>query len=203
MIRFFIILIPIVCLPTNAFQAVNSKSSLVLDITYLEDADSTFSINDVLSKSLDSKFLSIPKKVANFGYTKSAYWFHFTLSNINLKDINKLLVISYPLLDFIDFYRVENNVVIEHIQTGDHYKFSQRPIEHPYFLFPISIKIKSTVDIYIRISTKGSMHVPMQLGEPVESLIELSENEQIHAILYGCLGVISFFNFLVFLALRE
>ena len=203
MIRCFIILFTIMSLPTYAFQSVNSKSSLVLDINYLEDVDSTFSINDVLSKLLDSKFLPIPKKVANFGYTKSAYWYHFSLSNIKLKDTNKLLVISYPFLDFIDFYRVENNTIIEHIQTGDHYKFSQRPIEHSSFIFPISIKAKSTVDIYIRVSTKGSMHVPMKLGEPLETLIEISKNEQIHTILYGGLGLISFFNFLVFLALRE
>jgi len=203
MIRLFIILFNIICLPTYAFQTVNNKSPLVLDINYLEDSESIFSINDVLSQSLDSKFLSIPKKDANFGYTKSAYWFHFSLSNIKLKDINKLLVISYPLLDFIDFYRVENNTVIEHIQTGDHYKFSQRPIIHSSFIFPITIKTKSTVDIYIRVSTKGSMHVPMKLGKPLETLIEISKNEQVHTILYGVLGLISFFNFLVFLALKE
>ena len=178
-------------------------SQQLINASYLEDASSTLDFNDVRQSTQVNKWVSLQGKTANFGYTKSPYWFRFTVTNTEDSNADKLIVISYPQLDSIDFYRIENSEVIDHIATGDKRSFSERPIEHPYFLFPAIIPANSTVEFFIRMQTGGTMQAPLKLWDRQEFLVSIGKEDQIHAFFYGILIVLALFNFFVYLALRE
>ncbi len=175
----------------------------LINVSYLEDGSGTLDLKDVRESAHTAEWISISGETANLGYTESPYWFRFTITNTEASNADKLIVISYPQLDSIDYYRIENKSIIEHTVTGDNFPFSERPIEHPYFLFPTVIPANSTVEFFIRMQTGGTMKAPLSLWDRQGFLISIGKEDQIHAFFYGILIVLALFNFFVYLALRE
>ncbi|WP_250656699.1 EAL domain-containing protein [Alkalimarinus coralli] len=178
-------------------------SQQLLNISYLEDTTGSLKASDILKSKSHKDWHEISGEIANFGYTKSPFWFRFTIKNPYNIDADKLLEISYPQLDFIDLYRVEKGKVLSVHKTGDHYPFSQRLIDHPYFLFPAAIPAHTNVEYFVRVQTEGTMQVPISLWDKQTFLIKIGQEDQIHAVFYGILTVLALFNFFVYLALRE
>jgi hypothetical protein len=87
-----------------------------------------------------------------------------TLDNYTGTDLNRLLEIPYPLLDFITLYEVnEQNGITRRIETGDHFPFDQRPLDHRTCVFPIDLPDNSSKQIYIKVATSSSMQVSLDL----------------------------------------
>ena len=178
-------------------------SQQLINLSYLEDASDTLDFNSVTQSIHSDKWVSMSGEIANLGYTKSPHWFRFTITNTEPNNADKLIVISYPQLDFIDFYHTENNKVINHVISGDKLPFSDRSIQHPYFLFPAVIPANTSAEFFIRVQTGGTMQAPLTLWDRQAFLVSIGKEDQIHAFFYGILIVLALFNFFVYLALRE
>ncbi|MFA9204671.1 MAG: 7TM-DISM domain-containing protein, partial [Flavobacteriales bacterium] len=55
----------------------------------------------------------------NFGFNPTPHWFRVRLQNQSDHDVQRLIELSYALLDEVDFYVIQNGQVIKHVQTGD------------------------------------------------------------------------------------
>ncbi|WP_377930844.1 EAL domain-containing protein [Alkalimarinus sediminis] len=175
----------------------------LLDLSYFEDTSGTLDAERILQGIDAVEWNQVSGKIANFGYTKSPYWFKFSITNPYNQSADKLIEISYPQLDYIDLYRIENDKVVSLLHTGDNLPFANRLIDHPYFLFSSPIPPNSTHHYLVRIQTEGTMQVPIRLWDKETFLIGIGQEDQIHAVFYGILIVLALFNFFVYLALRE
>ncbi|MBK1886400.1 EAL domain-containing protein [Marinobacter sp. DY40_1A1] len=137
---------------------------------------------------------------ANFGYTRDTVWFRF---NVPVDRQINLLEISYSHLDHVAFYLMENGEIAETTVTGDHYPFTSRPVLNRHFLFPFSANINTDQQIFLEVKTTGTLQVPLTLWNAQTFFEHASIEEQIHAIYYGVLISVIFFNLFVFFALRE
>lgn len=136
----------------------------------------------------------------NFGYTQDTVWFRFdTPANRQID----LLEIAYSHLDYIAFYLIENDNLTETITTGDRYPFAQRPILNRHFLFPFSANASANQQIVLEVRTTGALQVPMALWNTQAFFEHASVEEQLHAVYYGIIISVLFFNLFVFIALRE
>ncbi len=147
---------------------------------------------------------SLEGESPNFGYIRDTLWLRIPVSAMpTLPGSRQLLEIRYPQLDQITFYLLENGVIRQRILTGDHYPFGQRPIKHRNFLFAFDVDPDSDYQILLRVRTQGAMQVPVRLWNPAAFFEAASVEDQVHAIYYGILIMVIFFNLFVFLALRE
>ncbi len=176
---------------------------IVIKAEYLADEAGAFSIGDIASNNVQGQWQPVLEDYANFGYRHYPYWYRFIISNAGTKAADQVIELKYPLLDSIDYYRFADNELIEHIHTGDRVPFEQRPVRHPYFMFPIHLEAGERNEIYLRIQTAGSQLVPLNLWEKIPLFVELLEEDQLHAVYFGIVLVIVFFNLLIFVALRE
>ncbi|PSF08808.1 EAL domain-containing protein [Marinobacter halophilus] len=142
----------------------------------------------------------LPETTPNFGYIRDHIWLRFPVSH---PELITLLEISYPQLDQIDFYLMQNNDVIRHESTGDKKVFSERPVKHPHFLFPFQLQPEQDYQILLRVETEGAMQVPLRLWNNRSYFEKASIESQLHAGYYGILITVICFNLFVFLALRE
>ncbi|MGO1460876.1 MAG: EAL domain-containing protein [Marinobacter sp.] len=136
----------------------------------------------------------------NFGYTQDTVWFRF---NIPANSTIDLLEVAYAHLDYIAFYLIENGELTNTIITGDLYPFTQRPILNRHFLFPFSTDTPADRKIFLEIHTTGTLQAPLALWNTQAFFEHASVEEQLHAIYYGILISVIFFNLFVFIALRE
>ncbi|MDL0431042.1 EAL domain-containing protein [Marinobacter sp. TBZ242] len=140
----------------------------------------------------------------NFGYIRDTVWLRIPASAISAIPGNRqVLEIRYPQLDRITFYLLEDGVVRQRTLTGDHFPFEDRPIQHRNFLFAYDTNPGSQYQILLKVQSQGAMQVPVRLWEPAAFFESASVEDQMHAIYYGILIMVIFFNLFVFLALRE
>ncbi len=140
--------------------------------------------------------------IPNFGYTDSAYWFRVALSNPAENEMERFLVVAYPLIDDLTLYRLENNQV-QQVQTGDTRPFATRPLSNRNFVFPLKLAPKSVTYLYIRTQTEGSTQLPLDLWEPKAFHAMDEEILGSHSIYYGMMLVMVFYNLFLYLSIRE
>jgi signal transduction histidine kinase len=130
------------------------------NIEYLADPGSQLTLSTLLTRP--DGFTPLPKGEVSFGFNTTPHWFHVAIENPNDETIALNFEINYPLLDFIEFYVLdENHNLIKQWKTGDRYPFQERPIKHVNFIFPLLVNQKSVQHIYMRVQTNGSLQVPM------------------------------------------
>ncbi len=186
-----------------SFDQYQLKLALGPYIEYLEDAESRLMIGNILQTPIEA-WTENTDSTPNFGYTNSSYWFRLSLHNASQQDeLSRLLVIDYPLIDHIEFFRVRNGVVIDQYSTGDKLPFSQRPVEHRNFIFPLDFYAGETNEVYFRIESSGAIQVPLSIWEPQQFFIDDQSELVRKSIFYGVLSVMVLFNFFLFFSLKE
>lgn len=78
---------------------VQESYNLSFDISYYEDKKGDLDLDAIMEKHASKQFLSGQTKVLNFGFTKSAYWFHINIENQDSLNTRWILEILYPLLE--------------------------------------------------------------------------------------------------------
>ncbi len=171
---------------------------------YLEDINATYSLSDIAELD-NSNFERLTEESLNKGFTHSTYWLKFSIidNTEDKKTQSWKLEITYPLLDYIDLYLVDDNKDVEHIKMGDTYLYNQRPVNHRNFIAPISLNDNERKDIYVRVTTSSSMQIPIFIWHP-DYFFEARSGEQYGlGLYYGMMLVMFFYNFFLWFSIRD
>lgn len=171
-------------------------------VEYLEDPSDSLSLEAVMASDT-AAWQTNKSDTPNFGYSDSAYWFRVRLVNAELRALDALLAIHYPLLDHIELYMFEQGQLIFDAVTGDTYPFAQRPLRHRDFLFPITLHWDVPVDVYIKVRTEGSTQVPITLWNAKQFGLIDQDEQLIKALYYGMMLLLVVYNLFLFLSIRE
>ena len=107
------------------------------------------------------------------------YWLQFKLTTTK-DSIKRILEIGNPHIDHIEIYHYIDGRLLDKQVMGDSYPFSKRLINKIQFYYPIELKKGQIHDIYLKINTQGSAHIPLVLGS-TESYFEAFDNVPIIA----------------------
>ena len=167
--------------------------SLDGELRHLHDPEQRHSIETLLAEDTAAPWVRSDGTV-NFGYTTDTYWYRLTLDNPEAHPVERLLEISYPLLDDIEFFRIADGEPVERVLTGDGHPHGTRPLAHRTFVFPVTLGAEEQASVYLRIATSGSHQVPMRLWEP-NAFFSANEGDMVgRSMFYGMLVVIVIFN---------
>ncbi|TBL80100.1 sensor histidine kinase [Paenibacillus thalictri] len=169
-----------------AIPAGNEQSvSINQDMDVLEDPDGQWTLTDVQSPAVQQLFRPARGK-SSFGYTSSAYWVRFTLSNESSNEHWELRVIN-SIMDKITVYP-QLPLITEH---------------RNYPSYQMHLARGEATTVYMRFETYGSMLIPLQLT-PVPALYNTMYGELLfYGIYYGTLMVIAVFQFVLYLYTRS
>lgn len=138
-----------------------ANQQMINSIKVYEDKSGNKSIDEI-KKLTDTDFR--PGSVhQNFGFTTSAWWIKFQLTN-PLDSIQHLLLsLANGHIHSIQFYS-SDPADSEHITTGNYYPFSSRPLKYSEYLFPIQLKTGLPTQYYLRLEKKGAeLNAPLIL----------------------------------------
>ncbi len=171
---------------------------------YLEDIEGSYTLSDIVSLD-NSNFELLTEESLNKGFTHSTYWLKFAIKD-NTQDQKTQswkLEATYPLLDYIDFYLIDQDKNIEHLKLGDTYLYQQRPVDHRNFIIPISLHDNERKDIYIRVNTSSSMQIPIFIWHPDHFFEARSAEQYGLGLYYGMMLVMFFYNFFLWFSIRD
>jgi signal transduction histidine kinase len=198
----YLITMPVFLLAQTPVQVGKDFREEVLSkqVALLEDASKSLTIQDILSKK--SIFKPNNHPFINPGFTNSYYWVRFQVSNLDSVERDLILEVENPHINKLQLFTLSRKQVKASIMTGDHFRFAQRPIRHPHFLFPIHIPPGETLTYYLWVDKHGEqLQIPLKLWEKDY----FSTNEQPLFLFWGFLlgiavlySIVGFFVYIFF-----
>ena len=141
--------------------------------------------------------------VPSFGFNEAAHWFRFSINNNSSTRKKALLEVGYPVLDYLDFYLIHNNQLIDRYRTGDKIRFNQRRINHRNFIYGLELEIFGEYELLIRVQTNGSLQLPISIWHPEKFWSSDQSFMMGQGLFFGMMIVMVLYNFFLFLSIRD
>jgi len=174
------------------------KKTIGTSIEYIEDKDKLLTIDTVKQ---NKEWSASNRDSFNFGFTKSVYWFRFAIDNTTTGPIDLFFEITYPLLNYVDFYiPVKGKYKV--IRTGNKYPFNDRQIVDKNFLF--GLKEEPGINtFYFRIETTSSLNFIPELMSQKAYIKRVNTQMPVIWMYYGLMFIMLVYNLFIFLASRD
>ena len=180
----------------ESLLAVNDEPSINLSpwLYYVQDSELK-QLEDV-TKLSSSRWSRINAKF-NQRLAVDPFWIKISLYNANEHKIRRYLSLANPHIDKISLYHIQQGQAPRHIEMGDSYPFSQRPIAYNGFLYRFDLSPEVLHTFYARIETQGSANLPLSLLSP-EQLVKDTETESLYqGFQLGALVAIGLFSLFI------
>jgi len=184
-------------------QIDESQDEVILSMKELysyEDESNQFTFADVKDPSFQSNFTRKPTFEPDDYERKSTYWvkLNFELPEY---DGNYILEFYDQTIDSINVFIRQDNGVYRKYNLGDAYPFSSKSIKHKNF--DLTLDANSEYEAYIQV--RNSQYADIRIAiKRIDRFIQYSLNEYIlYGIFYGMIIIISLYNLLIYLAIRE
>lgn len=181
-------------LPANA-EGINLAPHLQL----LEDPSGQLSLEQVQAM----EFRDNQADSANFGFSHSAWWVRFRLSNPDAQNHHLMLRQDYPLIDKLEFWspQPDGNWQVRH--TGDRQPFASREVQHRDFIFSLNLPPYSEQTYYLRYASAGPINIGLSLSSAQALLERISLEQLAYGFYYGTFVSLVLYNLFMFLVVRD
>ncbi|KAB2814247.1 sensor histidine kinase [Phaeocystidibacter luteus] len=153
-----------------------------------------------ISQAKTATFTPGEQKVLNFNRDKAAYWIRIPVVN-NSENSQFYLQLEHPMIDSLEVY-FGNSDVPTYV-TGDRYHFSERPVEHPTFLFPFELNAGDSTLIYVRAKSQDQIFLPLRIGSREDIIVDNSRKGVFLGIYIGVIFVMFFYNLFVYITTKD
>ncbi len=178
-------------------------TSLWNDVDILQDPSRSFNLDDVTRPAIAQDFHPDPQHKFNFGISRAAVWARMDLANSTDQSVVRILEIEYARLAEVDFYVVGNGKVPSAVHTGYMRPATQRAYPHRNFVFPIELPAGQHRTIYLRVISNTSLEIPLVLWSKARFSAFERIDYMVQAAFYGLVLGSIFYNFLLWILLRE
>lgn len=137
-----------------------------------------------------------------FGYLKSDVWLKVTTRNANT-DAEWYLEIPAPFLEYVDFFQRDASGTWKISRAGYYRKQSERDIPHTSHVIPLLFQSDSTNTTFIRIAGSSPKTFPLFVVDKQKFADDVRYEDVGYGIFFGILVVMFFYNFFIFLTLRQ
>ena len=179
----------------------NQSSYIGKHISYFEDKEEIHSIQSIVSSTYE-RFTPYKYDIVNFGFSKSAYWLKFVVTN---KDSlgNWIAEIRSPDLDYVSLYYKDENGIWKEKKAGETWPFAKREINSRNIAFKLPMVNGSDEEYYIRIKSLGPITIPLKIERNDFFVSECLRSEMFYGICYGIMIIMLFYNLFIYASIRE
>jgi diguanylate cyclase (GGDEF)-like protein len=190
------VLLILLCLAAMATAPVQAAP---VAFKWLEAPKETLSLGEVRALPPESWQSFGADDVFNHGFSDGSFWLKV---QVPPEPANRVLEISYPLLDEVSVHWVLGGEVIQSHHTGDTLPFSSRPIYHRNFVFLVPSNTEP-VTAFVRVQTLGSVQIPVEVTPSAAFLA----NEQLsygwQTVFLGIIIAMALYNLFLFAIVRH
>jgi two-component system, sensor histidine kinase LadS len=188
--------------PAIQIDRSTGEESVCPRAQYLEDSEGNFSVGDVAGDKYADRWIRSERKNLGFGFSESVYWIRFIIENREETDLDLYLEESFPHIDSINVY-IPGRGGFRVVETGNIKPFGNRPVDRRNFAFPLTIKAKTAMTLYIRYQSTNSINVDLTIWSPEKFRRHASNEDRILMIFYGTILVMGLYNLIVYLFIRR
>ena len=184
-------------------DAETSSVALRPFVEVLEDQSGQLRFEDIESGENANRFHRIAGvSDLNFGYTATAYWLRLRFNPTADATAKWLLEVGYPSIDHIEFFARQGDRLIRR-QAGDLQPHGSRPYVHRNLVFPVELSPGAEQTVYLRVSSEGSLTLPLKLWTADALHAEDQRSYSVLAVYFGMLLALGLYNLLLYFSLRD
>ena len=165
----------------------------------LVDSNSILSIQAAIHSN---SFKKSEKQFPNLLTTNFSYWIRFKVKN-NTDNSTLAINITQPSIDYIDYYELKDDSIINSNASGHRRPFYNRFISHQTYIYPTSISKDNTHTFYFYVKSGKQLILPVYLGS-IEQVIENALIKDISFGTYiGIILVMLLYNLFIYFSVRD
>ncbi len=181
-----------------------TRINLSRHLEFFEDRGGKLTVEEVSSPDISGDFFTTDSQYPAFGYTDSAYWVRFRVTNTLSREYPWYLEFTYPSIDevYLRVLDARGNVVLQK-KGGDNFAFSERDLDYRKTVFSITEPADSTRWYYIQVKSTSSMNLFMYMWSPDELISAINFEQLALGVYYGAIIVMLLYNLFLFFSLRD
>lgn len=181
----------------------NTTTDLIRHAETWRTPSASSTLEDARKALAAGRFAPILGDSMNFGFMQDIQWLHFSVERGATVPPVWLLVIEYPLLDYVDVYRLDPDGQSHHWTSGDRLPFAERGVAHRYINFNQTLPQPGRYEFFVRARSQSSMQVPLVWSKPAPYL-ERSQGTIIGiGVYFGTLAGLLAYNLILFVSVRD
>lgn len=169
-------------------------------VDYLEDGSGSQTWEAIQHRA---DWQAFHNRELNFGFSSSAYWLRFHVTNTTKVEQRLTLQHRFPLIDSMEFHIIRQSQLVAYHAMGDATPASQRKLLHSDFLVPLALMPSESATILIRVQSGSGLQLPLVLWER-EAYIESDHALSIlQGVFYGLVLAMALYHLLIYYSVRE
>ncbi|WP_163379204.1 7TM diverse intracellular signaling domain-containing protein [Cyclobacterium sp. SYSU L10401] len=181
----------------------NERIYAIDQLEFFEDSSNSLMFEDIIKAPFQQNFkinANFSKNDFNTAYT---YWVKLSIANTPDSDKKWLLEFYDQSIDKIEAYFPDEDGVYQRRFMGDNFPFSNRLFNHKNFQLEIPNDQDRIENFYFKINSSQKADIRIAVRS-LDRFIHYALSEYfLFGLFYGMILIIAFYNFLIFLAVRE
>ena len=173
------------------------------EIEYLEDRSGKLTLNDILKQEAAGRFTRNKIYTPKIFHLNSYYWFKIQVQGNPNSKHKWILEFFDQTIDDITLFVPAGDSGFKSYKFGDNYKFGYRNYRHKNFVHNLSNTSDKPQTFYIRLKSSQSASVIIVLRNYKRFLEYAIEEYLFFGLFYGMIAVFSFYNLLMYFAIRQ
>ncbi|MCF0071048.1 chromosome partitioning protein ParA [Dyadobacter sp. CY261] len=173
------------------------------EIQFLEDKNGAYTFADVLSPTLNSRFKNSATNTPQNYNLKSTYWFRIKVRHNPESDKNWMLEFFDQTIDDITAFLPDGKGGYNERRMGDQLPFQNREYAHKNFELNISNDTSFEGTYYFRVKSHQTADAIIVLRSVNRFIAYALDEYFIFGIFYGMVLVFSFYNLMMYVAVRQ
>jgi len=165
-----------------------------------QDSSCQKTFKDILTGNLP--FKKNTQEVPNLGITEMTHWVKFSVHNKSNSE-KLLLEYSYPIIDEIELYSLEENGEVNIEKVGEKYRFKSRSYSYPNYIFDLDIQKNTEKTFFIKIRSNEQIMLPLKIGKPNEVISSNSTGSILFGLYAGIIMVMFLYNLFIFISIKD
>ncbi len=172
-------------------------------LEYLIDSTNTLDFQTISSKPYKNQFLKHDSYRNKDFRVNASYWLRIPVHHVTTTPKIWLFEFYDQTIDQIEAYVPGKSGGYQKLTMGDQYSFSQRKFEHKNFEIQLNMSTDTIAVYYFKVRSHEFADIRIAFRS-VDRFIQYALNEYfLYGTFYGMILIISLYNFLVYLAIRE
>jgi two-component system, sensor histidine kinase LadS len=186
--------------PVTVDEALTFKN-MSGNVEYIEDEKRALMFDDVRYNGA-LKWRQVRTRSINFGFTRSQYWFRFTVDNLSRSAAKWFLEVDFPCLDLVELYAPDGRGQYLSRKTGDSQPFSSRDVPFITYLFRM-FQDPGPVTYYLRIDSLDSININVNMLSEAFFMERYMNDMPLYWIFFGIMAVMALYNIFIFIPTRD
>ena len=180
-----------------------TNTAIVEPLRIFHESGQRLSLDQARALYAEGGFQENDRLAGNYGFRPEGMWFHLRLRNPGVDDPKWLLVVEYPLIDFLDAFIIAADGHVNEFRSGDRVPFEQRAVDMREPNFALDLPPGETLEVFLRAESQSSMQVPLVVEPAAEYLANRIPGNQALGMYYGVLAALGLYNLILYLSVRD